>query len=379
MNFKLPSVLASTLLASLTATTGWADVQATTHDFESLVQVDPAALTNDGWLVFANVFAVGGVYLYGYGPFVAPNGGPAFCGITSGQGGPTQGAQQLVVYSDYNNADHQVGNLIESNVFLEQTVDASDVGNTFRFTFDAKMGDLASPSTASAFIKVIDNVNFTLSGFQSIDMTTIPTTWGTYSLEITLDSSHVNHFFQIGFSNEAANYVSSGVIYDNVSLEELLPPPGTLYCFGDGVGASCPCGNNNDGSNGLAGCANGVNAGGAALSATGGPSVSNDTVALTCTGLQPNQPGLFFRANNAVNSGNGNPFGDGLRCAGGNLVRLGTIIANSSGVAVSNSGAGAGLIAGDVRRYQYWYRNPASSPCGTNFNLSNGLELTWGL
>ena len=81
--------------------------------------------------IFANVFAPGGVtYLYGYGVFPAPNSGPpfAFCTIAAGEGGPAQGAQQLVVFSDYNNVDHGVGNIIESNVFQEQTIDAGDVG-----------------------------------------------------------------------------------------------------------------------------------------------------------------------------------------------------------------------------------------------------------
>ncbi len=38
---------------------------------------------------------------------------------------------------------------------------------------------------------------------------------------------------------------------------------------------------------------------------------------------------------------------------------------------------GAGLATGDIGLYQYWYRNPAGSPCGAGFNLTNGLEITW--
>lgn len=153
---------------------------------------------------------------------------------------------------------------------------------------------------------------------------------------------------------------------------------GVAYCFGDGAGTACPCGNNNDGSNGQAGCANGVNAGGGALTGAGNPSVSNDTVVLTATGVQPNQPGLFFRADNAVNTGLGITFGDGLRCAGGALVRLGVVVSNASGSASSTAPMLAGLAAGDVKRFQYWYRNPAGSPCGSQFNLTNGYEITAG-
>src|SRR5690606_31492206 len=52
------------------------------------------------------------------------------------------------------------------------------------------------------------------------------------------------------------------------------PIPGTAYCFG--VLGVCPCGNLNDGSNGDAGCANGVNAGGARLAGVGFAMLSND-------------------------------------------------------------------------------------------------------
>ncbi len=53
------------------------------QDFEGLTQSDPAALTNDGWLIFGNVFDSGGNYLYGYGVFGAPNDGAAFSAIVA--------------------------------------------------------------------------------------------------------------------------------------------------------------------------------------------------------------------------------------------------------------------------------------------------------
>lgn len=151
---------------------------------------------------------------------------------------------------------------------------------------------------------------------------------------------------------------------------------GTQYCFGDGGGTACPCGNNNDGSNGPAGCANGSSAGGATLTGSGAPSIAGDTAVLQADNCQPNQPGLFFRADNAVNGGIGITFGDGLRCAGGNLIRLGVVLTGGFGSATSNPGLLTGLNAGDVRRFQYWYRNPGGSPCGSAFNLTNGFEIT---
>ena len=36
-----------------------------------------------------------------------------------------------------------------------------------------------------------------------------------------------------------------------------------------------------------------------------------------------------------------------------------------------------GVVAGDTKRYQNWYRDPGSSVCGALFNLTNGYEITW--
>jgi hypothetical protein len=47
-------------------------IQAYSQDFEALNAGSLTALGDEGWLVFANVFA-GETYLYGYGPNPAPN------------------------------------------------------------------------------------------------------------------------------------------------------------------------------------------------------------------------------------------------------------------------------------------------------------------
>ncbi|MDE0892599.1 MAG: hypothetical protein OSB14_10495 [Planctomycetota bacterium] len=152
--------------------------------------------------------------------------------------------------------------------------------------------------------------------------------------------------------------------------------PGTIYCRGDGSGsATCPCGNHstNDG-----GCANGSGQGGL-LSADGAANVSADSVILRATNLLPGQPCLFFQGNNAINSGDGVTFGDGLRCAGGAVIRLEVSFPDSNGNAETSSSIAAkgACTAGDVKRYQSWYRDPQSSPCGSSFNLTNGYEITW--
>src|SRR5205823_5756246 len=87
------------------------------------------------------------------------------------------------------------------------------------------------------------------------------------------------------------------------------PQPGSGYCFGDGSGTACPCGNM--GATGR-GCANSVNNRGALLWATGASSISADHVILTASGMGPSTTCLFFQGTTPILAGV--VFGDGLRC-----------------------------------------------------------------
>ncbi len=157
--------------------------------------------------------------------------------------------------------------------------------------------------------------------------------------------------------------------------------PGTPYCLGDGSGTPCPCGNLGDGSLPAAGCANGQYASGAMLGATGIASVTNDTVVLIGEHTEHSQSGLFFQADNDLSPGQ--IWGDGLRCAGGNLKRLGVRFSDGTGYSDTSawttpiSVKAGNVAAGDTKYYQLWYRNPAGSPCGSDFNASNGYAVTW--
>ena len=190
-----------------------------TQNFEDLNMADTAALANDGWLIFGNVFDLSGGYLYGYGVFGAPNDGAAFCAIVAGEGGAEQGMQQLSVFSDYNNTDHPTA-LIEANVFQEQTIEAGDEG-TYLFDFQAKMGNLEGGTTAIAFIKTLDPANgYATTNFITVDMTNTPDVWTPYQLTIEVDGALVGQLLQIGFSSTATNYEGSGVYYDNIIFRE---------------------------------------------------------------------------------------------------------------------------------------------------------------
>jgi len=159
--------------------------------------------------------------------------------------------------------------------------------------------------------------------------------------------------------------------------------PGAGYCFGDpGFGISCPCGNDNDGSVPGSGCANGFFLSGAHLAGSGVASLGADTLVLACSYTEPNQSGLYFQADNDLSPGI--IWGDGLRCAGGALKRLGVRFSdaagssNTSGLPLPISVKAGNITAGQTKYYQCWYRNPDNAMCGAKFNASNGYAVTWG-
>ena len=148
----------------------------------------------------------------------------------------------------------------------------------------------------------------------------------------------------------------------------------TAYCAGDGTGTACPCGNNGAAGHG---CASSVNPAGAQLLAAGSSSLSNDTVVLSGSDM-PNSSALYFQGTSQTSA----QFGDGLRCVGGTIVRLGT--KTNAGGASQYPSAGdpsvsvRGMVgAPGARQYQIWYRNAAAFCTPSTFNLTNGLSLTW--
>ena len=149
--------------------------------------------------------------------------------------------------------------------------------------------------------------------------------------------------------------------------------PGAAYCFGDGNGTACPCGNTGGSGEG---CANSSGAGGV-VSASGSDSVAANDLVLHVSQLLPGQAVLAFTGTGGINGGNGNPFGDGLRCVSGQIKRMGVRIPNASGQASWGPGfVGAqGWSAGQTRTFQGWYRDSTGSPCGSAFNLTNGLRV----
>ncbi len=194
------------------------------QDFENLDAMSPTALSDDNWVVFGNVFDATGInYLYGYGTFPAPNGSGGFSNVGVGEGGPDQGNQQIVIFNDYNNADHNNGFVINSSVFQEQRIGLADVGSTYTFTFDAKLGDLVAPTTANAFLKTLDpNAGFFTTNLITQQTDTLPATWGSFSLELTISADLVGQILQFGFESTTSSFAPSGVVYDNITFGDSM-------------------------------------------------------------------------------------------------------------------------------------------------------------
>jgi hypothetical protein len=159
------------------------------------------------------------------------------------------------------------------------------------------------------------------------------------------------------------------------------PAAPTPLCAGDGsVGATaCPCGNQGAAGNG---CASSVNPSGARLAAIGQARLASASLQLLGSGM-PDAPVLYFQGTTALSGGAGVAFGDGLRCAGGTVVRLRT--RQNSGGASIVPGANEPTLAvlgsipasGGTRIYQAWYRNSATFCTPAAFNLTNAISATW--
>lgn len=226
------STLAAAALALAAPLAAQAALSPYSQNFESLST--GSATVGDGWLFFG--FRLSPSY-YQYGPFPAPQNTGAVSGIASGQGGSAQGTQQLVVFSDYKNADHAAGNFIDILVFQERNLSASDTGE-WKFQFDAKKGSLEKSSTAFAFVKVLNPAaGYSATKNVEIAMTGAPTDWNTYSMSLTLDPSLAGQILQFGFANRATSYDGSSVYYDNISFATApVPEPSTYALMFAGLG-----------------------------------------------------------------------------------------------------------------------------------------------
>jgi len=155
-----------------------------------------------------------------------------------------------------------------------------------------------------------------------------------------------------------------------------VPRLGDGYCYGSG----CPCGN--DSASG--GCASSTGAG-ARMRGCGSASVTADDLVLRIDGLPARQLGLFFMGAARIRV----PFGDGQRCVGAGGAGIQRFLAAQSsgpeGVLILGPGIARRSLAfpvpgridpGETWSFQGWYRD-AAGPCGSGFNLSNAVAVTF--
>jgi hypothetical protein len=156
---------------------------------------------------------------------------------------------------------------------------------------------------------------------------------------------------------------------------------GVVASFCGGASVACPCGS---GTSTSGGCPNSVHAQGALLTWSGQASTTQDTLQFFVSGMPSGVTCLFFQGANALNGTQGQVFGDGVRCAGSPMVRLGTAQATAAGAAlhpelgdVAISVRGQVASGGATLTYQVWYRNPTSFCTPSTTNFSNALVVAW--
>jgi len=182
-----------------------------------------------------------------------------------------------------------------------------------------------------------------------------------------------------------ASCTSNVTVSGPTTVNGTLPAAIVQFCAGDGsLATACPC--SNFGGAGR-GCAN-SNAGstGALLVASG--STYPDTVLLSASGMRPTALCIFLQGNALVSAGV--LFGDGVRCTGGTLKRLGSKIAVAGASSYPQAGdlpirqrstqLGDVIPTGATRYYQTYYRDAAAfcpDPPGGTINITNGTRLVW--
>jgi hypothetical protein len=217
---------------------------------------------------------------------------------------------------------------------------------------------------------------------------------------LVLSETHVN-VWEYGLSGQRMNVVAQHgvglasnhylVVYDitenstdhdvvGYRVDSVQGGTTSPFCFGDGTGTACPCGNNGAS---MHGCGNSVHSTGASLLPTSGiPSTINDTLVLGVNQVPTSATCVFLQGSTAISPA---VFGDGLRCLGGTLKRLAAKTAFLGLASYPQAGdqpisvRGGVPASGGQYSYQVWYRDPASFCTSATYNISNGVLVNWAM
>lgn len=164
-----------------------------------------------------------------------------------------------------------------------------------------------------------------------------------------------------------------------VTITYVYSTSGATFCAGDGSGGGCPC--SNAGAAGH-GCASPFALNGVLLAGSGDASVSQDTLTLTLTDLPHATMLVLMQADGG--SAAGKPFGAGLRCVTGTMLRIKTFAAGTSAAVGAGNGSGLSISAlglippmGGTRYYQAAYREGPGACNAAPLNFSNGWRVAW--
>ncbi|MEM7519015.1 MAG: hypothetical protein AAF368_19090, partial [Planctomycetota bacterium] len=192
----------------------------------------------------------------------------------------------------------------------------------------------------------------------------------------------------------------SGGIPGKVYAYDLSEAPRS-FCEGNGADAAgcgdCPC--SNDASPGSTGGCLNVSGTSASLTVSGAPSLTNDALRFELRGANPSTFAVLVSASQqapanasnpcfGVNSGIASPALRGLRCVVQDVRRQGTRAIDAQGsVGDSNAGWGGndgptagllaqgGLVAGQSRHFQAFYREGAAAICQRDQNTTQGISI----
>jgi hypothetical protein len=214
-----------------------------------------------------------------------------------------------------------------------------------KVVFSSTAGNLPpadGATTADVFVRELDN-----------EVTRFVTQSGTGSDDSALGATSADARFVVVISN--APLIPA--LHNNVSGVYLAD-------FGPGCGASnfCTALPNSTGNP-------------ASIGAMGEMSQTLDNLVLACVDLPTHSVGMFVSGTTPVDPGV--PFGNGLRCIGGTLMRH-RVIAIVEGAALDWQSLAhpdyAGVQPGDVLYFQCIYRDMDAG--GARFNTSDGLAVT---
>jgi hypothetical protein len=266
-------------------------------------------------------------------------------GVISQTIATTTGRQYMLTFAYANNPYLQFVGPAQAEVSIRDVTSGADVATPYVIAHDS--------SSATAYDWTLSSVTFT-----AISAST-----------------------EVKFRSLNPSSSTSGILLDSVAVTDIAGQV-VAFCPGDGSSSTCPC--LNFGATGH-GCGNSANAAGALLTWSGIASVAFDTFTLHGAGMPPTSTGLYFQGTAQLGMPAGIALGDGLRCVGGNVRRLG-VRPSSAGTSSFGVLAGDGSIAalagisasGGTYYYQLWYRDSETYCVAAKFNFTNALAVTWG-